>query len=79
MVNKTHKRPLSPLQVKRQLWSRGTNLKAWAVENGYSYHLVSNVMRGVNRLTYGKGRDIAIKLGMLIPDEHDETCMREAA
>lgn len=51
-------------QVKRKLWREGSTLKAWAKENGYTERLVSDVVRGVNRATYGKGYEIAVKLGM---------------
>lgn len=54
-------------QVKRSLWSSGSNLKQWAQENGYPYHLVSNVVRGINRANYGQGYEIAVKLGMKTP------------
>jgi gp16 family phage-associated protein len=51
-------------QVKRKLWSQGSTLARWAQENGYTARLVSDVVRGVNRATYGKGYEIAVKLGM---------------
>lgn len=55
---------LSGIEVKRALWAQGTTLKKWAAENGYSYDLVSRVVRGTHRATYGKGYEIAVKLGM---------------
>jgi gp16 family phage-associated protein len=51
-------------EVKRKLWSQGSNLKEWALANGYSPRLVSDVVRGVNRANYGKGYEIAVKLGI---------------
>lgn len=57
-------------QAKRKLWRQGSTIKAWAEKNGYSPRLVSDVIRGVNRGTYGKGHEIAVKLGMA-KDEKD--------
>lgn len=71
--------PLTGAQVKRAMWAKGTTLKAWAEQHGYAYSLVSNVVRGQNKLTYGQGREIAIKLGMLIPDAHDRALLKDAA
>jgi gp16 family phage-associated protein len=60
--------PLTPAQVKRQLWLKGRTLKAWASENGYAYSTVSAVMSGKIKLTrnYGTGYDIAVKLGLVV-------------
>lgn len=58
-------------QVKRKLWREGSTLKKWAQENGYSPRLVSDVVRGVNRGTYGKGHEIAVKLGMAKRDKDE--------
>lgn len=54
----------SGIEVKRDLWARGMTLKQWAEENGYAYDLVSRVVRGTHRATYGKGYEVAVKLGM---------------
>ncbi|VVE55673.1 phage-related DNA-binding protein [Pandoraea iniqua] len=51
-------------QVKRKLRSEGKTIRQWADENGFSYILVSRVIRGVQRGNYGKGHDIAVALGM---------------
>lgn len=58
-------------QVKRKLWSEGTTLKQWAEQNGYSARLVSDVVRGINRGNYGKGYEIAVKLGMKADERGD--------
>lgn len=50
------------LDIKHQLRLRGSTLKQWAADNGYPMHLVSNVMRGVNKATFGRGREVAEKL-----------------
>jgi gp16 family phage-associated protein len=59
-------------QVKQRLWRQGSTLKEWAEKNGYSARLVSDVVRGVNRGTYGKGHEIAVKLGMRKGEEDNQ-------
>ncbi len=73
--------PLTPAQVKRQLWLKGSTLKAWASDNGYAYSTVSAVMSGKIKLTrnYGKGYDIAVKLGLIIDRESDNPTSLEAS
>jgi gp16 family phage-associated protein len=68
------KRPLSPEQIKRQLWLNGSSLKAWAAANGYAYHTVSAVMSGKIKLkrSYGTGYDIALKLGLIVAAESED-------
>ena len=51
-------------QIKRKLRSEGKTIRQWADEHGFSYILVSRVIRGVQRGNYGKGHDIAVALGM---------------
>jgi gp16 family phage-associated protein len=51
-------------KAKQKLHSQGSSLREWAEKNGFAYRLVSDVVRGVNRGTYGKGFDVARKLGM---------------
>lgn len=55
---------MNGLEVKRRLHAQGKSLRQWADEHGYPYHLVSNVVRGINKGTFGKGYEVAIKLGM---------------
>ena len=51
-------------EVKTRLKEQGLTLKAWAEKKKYPYDTVSDVVRGVNRATYGLGHRIAIELGM---------------
>lgn len=51
-------------QVKRKLRSEGKTIRQWADEQGFSYILVSRVIRGVQRGNFGKGHEIAVALGM---------------
>lgn len=48
--------------IKHKLRQRKTTLKQWAADHGYQYYTVSNVMRGVNKATFGAGREVAEKL-----------------
>ena len=55
---------LTAEEAKTRLHERGTTLKAWAESNGYPYGTVSQVVRDINRGTYGMGHRIAVALGM---------------
>ena len=55
---------LSAAEVKTKVRSEGSSLKHWAYQNGYPYDTVSQVVRGINRGTFGLGYEIAKKLGM---------------
>lgn len=58
--------------IKHQLRTRyGLTVKAWAAREGFSYQTVSQVLRGVNKGSFGEGREIAIRLG-LISNEADK-------
>lgn len=57
--------PLKSEEVKSQLREKfGLTLKEWSSRSGYPYGTVSNVVRGINRATYGLGHRIAVDLGM---------------
>lgn len=51
--------------IKQRLYEQKLTVKQWAVNNGYAYHTVSNVLRGVNKATFGQGREVAEKLTRL--------------
>lgn len=55
--------------VLHALHLRGTNLKQWCANEGYNYRNASNVLRGVSRANYGKGREIADKLKAIASGE----------
>lgn len=55
---------LSGEEVKTQLRERGETLKSWAEKHKFPYATVSQVVRGVNRGTFGMGHRIATALGM---------------
>ena len=53
-------------EVKTRLRERGLTLKSWAESNKFPYATVSQVVRGVNRGTFGMGHRIAVALGMKV-------------
>lgn len=55
-------------EVKDRLRAQGLTLKAFAEQHGYLYRDVSDVVRGVRRGYFGKGREIAKKLGMPVEE-----------
>ena len=55
---------LSGQEVKHRLRMQGTTLKEWAIENDYDPNMVWRVVQGVHKATFGKGYEIAVKLGM---------------
>ena len=48
--------------IKHRLHQQKLTVKQWAAQNGYPYYTVSNVLRGVNKATFGAGREVAEKL-----------------
>lgn len=50
--------------AKTRLREQGLTLKDWAKQNGFKYATVSQVVRGVNRGTFGDGYRIAVALGL---------------
>ncbi|MDR1311123.1 MAG: DNA-binding protein [Burkholderiaceae bacterium] len=61
-------RLLTGQEAKRKLHKEHRTVKEWAASNGYNYHLVSGVIRGIVKCTYGKSHEIAVALGMKLPD-----------
>jgi gp16 family phage-associated protein len=55
--------PVTPITV-REIWASGSTVKAWAVERGFSAHLVYQVLRGERKCLRGESRTIAKELGM---------------
>lgn len=75
------KTPLTPAQVKRQLWAKGTTLRAWSEANGYSYSTVASVMCGRLKIrqNYGQGFEIATKLGLVVETPDGELLRAKVA
>ncbi len=56
-------------EVKQRLRDQGfPTLAAFAAEHGYKYRDVSEVVRGIRVGLYGKGREIAKRLGIPVED-----------
>lgn len=65
IVLKMTGKPLTAEEVKSRLRElHQLTLKEWSMRAGYPYGTVSNVVRGINRATYGLGHRIAVDLGM---------------
>lgn len=52
-------------EIKHRLRQQGMTLKSWCLANNFKYYTASNVLRGVNKGTYGEGRDVAEKLNQI--------------
>lgn len=44
------------------LRKEGTTLKGWCEKHRYGYRNASDVLRGINKATFGQGKEIADKL-----------------
>lgn len=51
--------------VLHALRQQGLTLRKWCAAEGYSYINASNVLRGINRATYGQGKEVADKLNAI--------------
>lgn len=51
-------------EIKHNLHKQGMTLKSWCKDNGFKYYTASNVLRGINKATFGEGRAVAEKLGL---------------
>lgn len=52
-------------RAKRRIYAEGKTIRQWAECQGLKYHVVSNVLRGINHGSYGKGHEAAVKLGLV--------------
>jgi gp16 family phage-associated protein len=55
---------MSAEQVKQNFQQRGITFTQWAKENGYTRNEVYRVLNGQAKALYGRGHEIAVKLGM---------------
>lgn len=51
-------------EIKHRLHKQGMTLKSWCLANNFKYYTASNVLRGINKATFGEGREVAEKLGL---------------
>ena len=64
----TATKALTAEQVKDRFRCAGKTFTEWAVENGYSRNEVYRVLNGQAKANYGKAHDIAVALGLKVPD-----------
>ncbi|MFP1724054.1 MULTISPECIES: DNA-binding protein [Lonsdalea] len=57
----------TPEQVKQLFRQNGWTFNRWAEENGYRPSDVYRVLNGLTKAKYGKGHEIAVKLGLKTP------------
>lgn len=55
---------MTPEQLKQQFRQRGETFADWAERNGYARYEVYRVVNGTNKARFGKGHEIAVKLGL---------------
>ena len=55
---------LSPEELKKQFKQNGITFSAWARDHGYRPQEVIRVVNGFSKANYGKGFEIAKKLGL---------------
>lgn len=67
-----HKGPLTPAQVREKFRREGKTIKGWAIENEYDPNRVYRVLAGLDKCLYGKGHEIAVKLGLKVAPPADD-------
>lgn len=55
---------MTPDQIKELFANRGETFTEWAKKNGYTRSDVYRVLNGQSKARYGKGHEIAKKLGL---------------
>lgn len=59
---------LTPNEIKHRLRQQGKTLKQFAVDHGFKYRTVSDVVRGLRQGHYGEGREVRKALGLPVHD-----------
>lgn len=71
-ISKTEaKRPLTPDEVKAEFRAKGMSFLRWSNINGYHVNRVYRILNGLDKCKYGKGHEIAVKLGIKIEYDAD--------
>ncbi len=65
----TRQTPLTPHQVRQRLRSQGVTTTAWAAAHGYDRDAVYRVLNGKDKAHYGRAHEIAVALGLKVPDD----------
>jgi len=55
---------MTPEKLKQQFQQRGETVADWAKNHGYQRWEVYRVINGQNKARFGKGHEIAVKLGL---------------
>lgn len=55
---------MTPEQLKSKFAQEGRTFSDWAKQNGFARRDVYLVLNGQNKARWGKGHDIAVKLGL---------------
>jgi len=66
-------RVLSPEQAKQRLRMQGVTTTEWAKAHGYTRSEVYRVLNGQHKGHFGKAHDIAVALGMKLPESQPTT------
>ncbi len=69
----SRKTALTPDQVRRSFRSRGLTFTKWARDHGYDREAVYRVMNGKDKATFGRAHEIAVALGLKVPDAEPST------
>jgi gp16 family phage-associated protein len=69
----TRKTALTPDQVRQQFRQRGETLTQWAAQRGYDRKAVYRVISGTDKAHFGRAHEIAVALGLKVPDEEPST------
>lgn len=64
---------LTPDQVRQRFRQCGKTLTEWAVEQGWSRKAVYRVLNGTDKAHYGRAHEIAVALGLKVPDAQPTT------
>lgn len=64
---------LPAAQAKQRIWDQGTTLTQWANLHGFPRRDVYDVLNGVSKGRFGRAHDIAVALGMKVPEEEGST------
>lgn len=69
----SRKTALTPDQVRQRLRLNGVTMTAWAAEHGYDREAVYRVLNGKDKAHFGRAHEIAVALGLKVPDEEPIT------
>jgi gp16 family phage-associated protein len=72
-IDMTRKTALTPNQVRQQMRQRGETLTQWAASRGFDRDAVYRVMNGRDKAHYGRAHEIAVALGLKVPEEEPNT------